>query len=167
VLAAPGASRAEQKNITDKLRDLPVVIDKSCAQVCLTCRAALWKNKVPQFALARGLWIGAVPAELACLRYVEKLLVARVRHNCCCVCMASGMRKMKANAIAFLAPIPKIYNMLPPPREDIQEVLAIMFTGPCKPTADDFKRTPFLVRQNHVKRALVWLLLNHADYADV
>jgi hypothetical protein len=167
VLAAPGVSRAERTKKTDKLTDLPIVIDDSCDQVCLSCRAAVRKNKVPRFALARGLWIGAIPAELACLRYIERLLVARVRHNCCCVRVASGMRKMKANAIAFLAPVPKIYNMLPPPREDIQEVLAIMFTGPCKPTAEDFKRTPFLVRRNHVKRALIWLLLNHADYADI
>src|SRR6266576_6962555 len=47
------------------------------------------------------------------------------------------------------------------------EVLAIMFTGPCRPTVADFKRTPFLVCRNHVKCALNWLILNHADYAEV
>lgn len=74
---------------------------------------------------------------------------------------------MKAHAIAYQQPVPKVYNILPPPKEDIQEVLAIMFTGPCKPTSADFQRTPFLVRHNHVKNALIWLILNHADYEDV
>jgi hypothetical protein len=42
-----------------------------------------------------------------------------------------------------------------------------LFTGPCKPTAEDFARTPFLVRQNTVIAALEWLRLNHSDYADI
>ena len=46
-------------------------------------------------------------------------------------------------------------------------LLSIMFTGPCKPTSSDFQRTPFLVRHNHVKHALEWLILNNADYHDV
>jgi hypothetical protein len=74
---------------------------------------------------------------------------------------------MKAHAIAYQQPMPKIYNVLPPPKSDIEEVIAIMFTGPCKPTIADFKRTPFLVRHNHVKKALEWLILNHSDYEDV
>ncbi|KAF8702360.1 hypothetical protein AX14_014404 [Amanita brunnescens Koide BX004] len=61
------------------------------------------------------------------------------------------MRKMKAHAIAYQQPIPKVYNILPPPKVDVEEVIAIMFT----------------VRRNHVKRALEWLILNHIDYADV
>ena len=77
------------------------------------------------------------------------------------------MQKMKANAIAFQTPLPKVYDILPPPKEDIEEVLAIMFTGPCRPTAADFQRIPFLVRHNHVKHGLNWLILNHADYAEV
>ena len=167
VLTVPGITKQERKTVTDKVQDLAIVIDNSCDQVCLSCRAALRKNRMPQFALARGLWIGTVPPELSSLRYIERMLVARVRHSCCCVRIASGMRKMKANAVAFRSPTPKIYNILPPPREDIQEVLAIMFTGPCKPTATDFNRTPFLVRRNHVKRALEWLALNHIDYTDI
>ncbi len=46
---------------------------------------------------------------------------------------------MKANVIAFENPTPKIYDILPPPIEDIQEVMAILFTGPAKPTLEDFK----------------------------
>ncbi|KAK7039290.1 hypothetical protein VNI00_010195 [Paramarasmius palmivorus] len=74
---------------------------------------------------------------------------------------------MKANAMAFEAPIPKVYDILPPPRSDIDEVLAVLFTGPVQPTVDDFHRTPLLVRRNVVKEALTWLILNHIDYTDI
>jgi hypothetical protein len=165
VLASPNVSRQERKRTCDTIKDLPVVIDEICDRICTYCRSHLRNNRMPCFAIAHGLWIGKVPDELSSLRYIEKILVARVRHSCCCVRIATGMRKMKANAVAFRTPIPKIYDILPPPKEDIQEVLAILFTGPCKPTASDFKRTPFLVRRNHVKKALQWLVLNHIDYA--
>ena len=49
-------------------------------------------------------------------------LVARVRHTCAYVKVASGMRKMIANVVAFESPTPKIYTVLPPPRDDIDDV---------------------------------------------
>lgn len=105
---------------------------------------------------------------LSCLRYVEKLLVARVRINSCFVRVASSsLRKMASHVIAFESPVPKVYHQLPPPVEDLDEVLAVLFTGPCRPTEKNFKCTPLLVRRNHVARALEWLKLNHADYADL
>jgi hypothetical protein len=167
VLEAPGFTRQERQTASKKIREFPLAIDHSCKQICDSCRVALRKGIVPKMALARGLWLGAVPDVLSSLRYVEKMLVARIRHSFCSVRISSGMRKMKAHAIAYRQPTPKVYNILPPPKEDIEEVLAIMFTGPCKPTPADFQRTPFLVRRNHVKRALEWLILNHADYEDV
>lgn len=74
---------------------------------------------------------------------------------------------MASHVIAFESPVPKVYHCLPPPIEDLNEVLAIPFTGPCKPTEKEFKCTPPLIRWNHVARALEWLKLNHADYADM
>ncbi|KAF9035646.1 hypothetical protein BJ165DRAFT_1355639 [Panaeolus papilionaceus] len=74
---------------------------------------------------------------------------------------------MKANIISFKTPIPKMYSVLPPPQEDMDEVLAVLFTGPCKPTSADLLRTPVFVRRNHVLNALEWLKLNHSDYADI
>ena len=74
---------------------------------------------------------------------------------------------MIANAVGFTQPVHKVYNVLPPPRDDIEEVLAILFTGPCKPVEADFKRTPLLVRHRAVLSALRWLKLNHSDYADL
>ena len=59
--------------------------------------------------------------------------------------VASGMQKMKANVIAFKSPIPKVYDMLPPSCAEMNEVLAILCVGPCKPTESDLSCTPFLV----------------------
>jgi hypothetical protein len=45
--------------------------------------------------------------------------------------------------------------------------IADLSIGPCKPTKDDFKRTPLLVRRKKVAAALEWLKLNHCDYFDL
>ncbi|KAH7918707.1 hypothetical protein BV22DRAFT_993513, partial [Leucogyrophana mollusca] len=74
---------------------------------------------------------------------------------------------MIANAISFKHPVHKVYRKLPPPLEELDDILAFIFTGPCAPTLDDFKRTPLLVRRNKVASALEWLKLNHADYTDL
>ena len=168
IVEARGVTRMERKTVACPVKEYPgPVLDHSCSQVCDNCRSDIRKGKVPRLALANNLWIGRVPEVLKNLRYVEKILVARVRHTCAYVKVASGMRKMKANIVAFESPTPKIYTVLPPPRDDIDEVLAILFTGPSKPTPQDFTRTPFLVRRNAVMNALNWLKLNHADYANI
>jgi hypothetical protein len=50
------------------------------------------------------------------------------------------MHKMKANAIMFENPTPKIYQKLPSSIEDLDEVLAFIYTGPCCPTPEDLER---------------------------
>jgi len=124
-------------------------------------------KKLPKFALARGLWLGEIQDELQQLSFGEKLLIGRVRHNRCVVRVAKGMHKMIANAVTFEHPMQKIYTVLPPPIEEMDEVLAFIFTGPCQPTEDDFRRILLLVRRNKVAKALEWLKLNHRDYADL
>ncbi|KDR74557.1 hypothetical protein GALMADRAFT_47377, partial [Galerina marginata CBS 339.88] len=74
---------------------------------------------------------------------------------------------MRANAISFANPTPKIYNILPPPVEEMDDVLAFIYTGPSKPTKSDFERIPLLVRHKKVAAALEWLKLNHQDYFDL
>ena len=74
---------------------------------------------------------------------------------------------MIANVIAFEHPTAKIYKTLPIPRQDLDEVLAVVFTGVKEPSQDDLKRTPVLVHRNRVKLALEWLKLNHSEYADL
>ncbi|KAF8798442.1 hypothetical protein BYT27DRAFT_7123602, partial [Phlegmacium glaucopus] len=111
VLSSSGVTRIEQKEEGSPAREYTgPVLDYSCSHVCDNCRSTIRKGKVPRLALANGLWLGKVPEELKSLRFVEKLLIAKVRHTCSYVKVASGMQKMKANIIAFESPIPKIYN---------------------------------------------------------
>ena len=168
-LIVPGITRQERANDVHEIKEIPgPVLDRDCRHACKQCLDSLKKGKMPKMSLANGLWIGKVPKELQDLKYAETLLIARVRHNQCIVKVkASGRYKMRANAIVFENPIPKVYNVLPPPREELEQILAFMFTGPCRPTKEDLKRTPLLVRRNKVANALQWLVLNHSDYEGV
>jgi hypothetical protein len=169
VLHAPGVTRLERSLSAQPIREIKgPVLDYTCNRICDNCRQCLRNGKAPPYALASGLWLGSVPDVLSSLTYIERLLVARVRINSCFIRVASsGLRKMASHVIAFESPVPKIYQKLPPPIEDLDEVLAILFTGPCEPTEKEFQRTPLLVRRNHVAHALEWLKLNHADYTDL
>ncbi|KAF5343728.1 hypothetical protein D9758_016524 [Tetrapyrgos nigripes] len=122
---------------------------------------------MPKNALAQGLWIGDIPNELKDLGFAEKLLIARVRHSRCLVKVASGRYKMKANIMCFSNPVDKIYDILPLGKDELDKMIAFMFTGPSKPTPEQLRDTPLLVRQAVVKRALEWLKLNHKDYQDI
>lgn len=61
---------------------------------------------------------------------------------------------MRANAVSHAIPMTKVYNALPPKREELDEVLAFIYIGPTVPTPKEYKRTPFLVRRNKVAAAL-------------
>jgi len=166
--AGLGFTRKERKDSAEPISELDgPAIDTSCRYICISCKDKVRHRKIPKFALARGLWLGKIPDELQQLSFAERLLIGRVRHNRCVVRVAKGMHKMIANAVAFEHPMQKIYTVLPPPIEEMDEVLAFIFTGPCQPTEDDFCRTPLLVRQNKVAKALEWLKFNHRDYADL
>jgi hypothetical protein len=161
-------SRIERKSEHDEIKEITgPVIDDDCTYLCKSCNKSLEKGKIPANALCNGFWLGKIPDELACLTYVEQLLISRVRHNRCIIKVASGRYKMHANAITFQNPVAKIYDTLPPPLEELDEVLAVMFTGPCQPTKKDLQRTPLLVRQKQISKALEWLKLNHSDYFDI
>ena len=41
------------------------------------------------------------------------------------------MHKMIANAIMFANPTSKVYDILPPSLDEISEVLAFIYIGPC------------------------------------
>ena len=137
------------------------------AAVCSDCLHHLRRHVVPKRSLANGLWVGDVPMELARLNFVEKLVVVRYRHNVCVVHVENGGYKMRGNAVVFSQPVVKFYDVLPPPRGELDEILVILFTGPVLPVSVDFKRTPLLVRRNVVWSALQWLKLNNDDYMDI
>ena len=163
-----GVTRLPRNSADDPIKEIEgPIIDVNCKRVCHECVSFLGKKVMPPMALANGLWVGNVPKELSDLTFVERLLVARVRSNRCIVHVLKGGWKMRANAIMFPTPLPKLCNILPPPIEELDEVIAFMFTGVAQPTAEDMKRTPMLARRRYISAALEWLKINHSDYADV
>jgi len=167
-LVCVGVTRLPRNSANDQIKEIHgPIIDTNCKHVCCECVTFLKKKKMPPTALANGLWIGDIPKELSDLTFVERLLVARIRSNRCIVHVLKGGWKMRANAIMFPTPVPKICNILPPPIEELDEVIAFMFTGVAQPTTEDMKRTPMLARRRYISAALEWLKINHSDYADV
>ena len=114
---------------------------------------------MPTLALDNGLWVGKIPDELRDLTYAEQLFIARVCHNKCTVKVSPGMSKMHANPISFSNSMLKIYNFLPLAIEQIDEDLALIYTGPWKPTKADLQWMPLLVRHLKVSKALHWNLI--------
>ena len=62
-----------------------------------------------KFALAKGLWLGEIPDELQQLSFAEKLLICKVRHNQCVVCVVKGMHKMIVNAVVLMTKVQLLY----------------------------------------------------------
>ncbi|KAF5309724.1 hypothetical protein D9611_014437 [Ephemerocybe angulata] len=172
-LIEPGLARQERFGAHEPITYASgPILDDSLTNVCGTCVEALSRGRRPHHALANGLWVGPVPRVLADLSYAEQVLVARVRTNRCVVRVSSvpgrpAHSKMMANAISFACPTVKIYHQLPPPKSEVDEVLAFIFTGHNPPEEDEIVRTPMLVRRNAVRKALEWLKLNHPDYVDL
>ncbi|KAJ2916281.1 hypothetical protein MD484_g4135, partial [Candolleomyces efflorescens] len=167
-LIEPGLARKERMTSSDPVQyaDGPILAD-GCSSICDLCSVSLRKGRRPVVSLANGAWVGGVPSELSDLTYAEQCLIARVRCNRYVVRVSFGQSKLIANAISFPAPTLKVYSHLPPPRAELEEVLAVIFTGVKPPTEEDLERTPLLVRRNKVSSALEWLKLNHSDYADL
>jgi hypothetical protein len=147
LICSPELTRKERTSGLDPVEGIDgPVLEPNLHHMCSRCHTSLTTNKLPRFSLANGMWLGHVPSVLSDLTFAEQLLVARVRHNRCLVCVSSGWHKMTANAISFANPTPIVYDVLPPPSEELDEVLAFIYTGSCKPTPKDFERTPLLVR---------------------
>ena len=81
--------------------------------------------------------------------------------------MHKGGYKLRANAVVFAQPAAQLLTVLPMPKSDLDNIVAVLFTGSVGPTTEDFKRTPLLVRPKFVWQALQWLRQNHSDYKDV
>ncbi|OBZ78026.1 hypothetical protein A0H81_02090 [Grifola frondosa] len=172
-----GLTRLERSSADETIREIrgPVlyhpavhVVDgEDVIDICTTCYNVVKRGNIPAQSLANGLWIGDVPLQLQKLTFLECMLVARVRHNYFVAKVDKGQRKLCANAIMFAQPVGKLYSVLPPPRAELDQCLALLFVRSTKPTPADWKRTPFLVRHLEVMDALRWLKLNHSEYGNV
>ncbi|KAI0662237.1 hypothetical protein C8Q70DRAFT_910041, partial [Cubamyces menziesii] len=175
ILCRPGEgiTRKERMRPSDPVSELegPILYESGrqgkYIYVCVPCLESLRKRQLPKSALANGMWIGDAPECLRQLTFMERIVIALERHNCFVVKVTMGQYKMNANAVIFGQPVRKVYERLPPPRADIADCVAMLFVGPCKPTSQEYKRTPFIVRRRAIIRALEWLILNHPDYEHI
>ncbi|THU84044.1 hypothetical protein K435DRAFT_604569, partial [Dendrothele bispora CBS 962.96] len=111
VLIQPSVTRKECRSNSDPITEiLGPVLDENCSKICDTCRKSLREGKRPRISLANGLWLGSIPDELKDLNFMEKLLIQKIRTNCCFVKVSSGMRKMISHVIAFETPVVKVYQ---------------------------------------------------------
>lgn len=106
----PNVRRIEQSKNSQLIHEYKgPILDYSCDHICDHCQQQLQKEKVPKNALENGLWLGAVPEELSCLRFIEKLLIAQVHINSCFIQVASyGLQKIASHVIAFKSPVPSV-----------------------------------------------------------
>ncbi|KAI5822975.1 hypothetical protein K523DRAFT_190166, partial [Schizophyllum commune Tattone D] len=171
VLEDDSVTTKERKSPHDPTKSVPgPVLASGCDKICPPCRADVRRGKVPKNALVNNLWLGDVPPELQNLRYVERMLIQRMRHNACFIRVGGSYQKLIAHAVSFPVSSRKVYEALPPSKAELDEVLAVMYTGPVAPTKSDYmtgKFNPILVRHDVVRKALEWLALNHPDYANV
>ncbi|KAJ6517768.1 hypothetical protein DFH09DRAFT_940120 [Mycena vulgaris] len=164
----PGVTRREQSCSSDPVEELSgPILAHGCVKICVDCETSPVNKKLPKNALALHNWVGEVPPQLKDLSFAERIMIARVRHNRCVIRVKSGRMRMNANAVMFSQPVLKIYNKLPPSKDEMHEILAFVFTGSAPPTQEDFHRTPLLVRRSKVLAALEWLKLNHELYIDL
>lgn len=83
ILSTPGVTWIERKNQKSPVYEYSgLVLDYTCKYVYDNCRGSICSGKIPHLALENNLWIGKVPEELKNLQFVEKLLIACVRHTC-------------------------------------------------------------------------------------
>jgi len=88
------------------------------------------------------------------VKFCREIVNWQVKHNQCVVHVAKGYAQMIANAVAFEHPMQNKYTVLPHQLKRWMKLLAFIFTGPCQPTEDNFRRIPLLVCQNKVGKAL-------------
>jgi len=139
------------------IKELPApVLDPTCTNICISYKHSLWKGQTFKYAFAKGLWLDTIPSQLQNLTFAEQLLIAYVCYNKCIVRVSFDMHTMKANAIIFENPTSKIYHVLSSSIEELDDVLAVIFTGPCRPTDKDTKWIPLLVWKHKVYSTLEW-----------
>ncbi|KAL1738178.1 hypothetical protein HDZ31DRAFT_4757, partial [Schizophyllum fasciatum] len=168
LLIEPHATRKERSTADEPVQHIDdPILAPGCDRICHNCYDYLLNGMRPPLALANGLWLGEIPDVLRGLTYTEMQMISKVRHNRAVVRVRSGRGKMIANVVMFSSPIPQVRDVLPPLRKELNEIIAYTFLGTARPTPEDFKRTPMLVRLEVVEAALAWLKLNHPAYKDV
>jgi hypothetical protein len=150
----------------------------TCLSLCVSCKSALSRNKLPRFSLANLNVLGTVPPELQDLTLVEELIVARCRAKLCIVKLQDHrddvelptvQRGIKGHVIVFPQHPETMAEVMPAQLSDIVTLVCIIFCGSTKPTLEWLKEKarPLVVRRDAVLKALQWLRVHNPLYKDV
>lgn len=159
------------------------VMDREVANVCMECCRALDSDKTPTYALANGLWIGAIPHELAFLTLPERLLIAKYFPAAYIIKLypkKKGARYwdkrqmysgLKGNVSTYQLDQGQIASMIdgtimPQQVKILAATLGITFVGP-KNLPDKCIPDIFRVRRSRVQTALEWLKENNPLFANI
>jgi hypothetical protein len=159
------------------------IVNPEHANVCMECIRALHSDKTPTFALANGLWIGAIPHELAYLTLPERLLIAKYFPAAYIIKLfpkKKGARHwdkrqmysgLKGNVSTYQLDQGQIASMidgsiLPQQMKVLAAMIGITFVGP-KNLPEKCLPDIFKVRRTRVQRALEWLKENNPLFSSI
>jgi hypothetical protein len=159
------------------------VINSEIANMCRECLRALSSDKTPSFALANGMWIGAIPHELSFLTLPERLLIAKYFPAAYIIKLypkKKGARHwdkrqmysgLKGNVSTYQLDQGQIAsmidgNILPQRANVLAATIGITFVGP-KNLPEKSLPDIFRVRRTRVQRALEWLKENNPLFANI
>jgi hypothetical protein len=159
------------------------IVNPEHANVCMECIRALHSDKTPTFALANGLWIGAIPHELAYLTLPERLLIAKYFPAAYIIKLfpkKKGARHwdkrqmysgLKGNVSTYQLDQGQIASMidgsiLPQQMKVLAATIGITFVGP-KNLPEKCLPDIFKVRRTRVQRALEWLKENNPLFSSI
>jgi len=149
-------------------------------RICKTCHNTLAKYKVPDLALANGLWtgVGDVP-ELQDLSWIEEKLIARCHvsiqiQKCREVKLwridaFQSQRRLKGNISTFPVSPTSILNKLPLNSDAITGLVKVVFMSTKKRITlqEACRMRFFIIRRRKVEVALRWLVAHNPLYHDV
>jgi len=146
--------------------------------LCKTCFTALRKNITPSFSLANRTFLGSIPDELSDLTPVEESMIARCRAKCWVVqlneteetlSLPITQREIKGHIIIYPQHPQHIATVLPPSVDKIITPVCVLFVGSKPPSREWLhkKAKPLSVRQEKVRKALVWLKAHNHLYKDI
>jgi hypothetical protein len=157
--------------------------DSLTGNMCSECLKALKKDKVPNFALANGMWIGRTPHELAYLTLPERILIAKFFPAAYIIKLypkKKGARHwdknqlysgLRGNVSTYQLDQARITSMIdgsimPQTAEMLAATIGITFVGP-KNLPERTLPDMFRVRRTRVKRALEWLKEHNPLFANI
>ena len=169
----PTAPHPNHDIINGMLLHPPGLTNEGGGNVCVDCLRALKMDKVPNLALANGMWIGQTPHELAYLTLPERILIAKFfpaayviklypkkkgAHYWDKRQMYSGLRGNVSTYQLDQAQITSMIDgsIMPQPANILAATIGITFVGP-KNLPERCLPDLFRVRRTRVKRALEWL----------